>query len=237
MPRTPPELSGYCANNSILLQFILYDLAIAFSLCNETYKLMTPTNQKFTQTYINRFDAMSANIISLAGQPHKLACPFDWSLQEGVLAKIKRYASCYSNNLDASDTLATSLIRSANSAWLDSLACLDHFRELKRLMPFEKATPDTKLFEKIAKALKKLAKAVEKILLQFRDDENVLLFLLRHKERLAPLFEPHFLINLFKNIFPQGPEHARAFLVQRYAARGFPHLLPFINQKLHEVYS
>ncbi len=54
-----------------------------------------------------------------------------------------------------------------------------------------------------------------------RSDENVLVFLMEHKEPINRYLGPHTLENLFHSFFPEGQDQLRAVLYEGFSRRGF----------------
>src|SRR5262245_57677802 len=111
MARAATEFTGYQNNNSILIQFILFDLSEALTLCEELRPLLNTKKRS----------AMESRIASLAGQ--KFISPFNWSLQEGFIAKLKRHAANLSEN--SKDELFLTFAQQAHLVWLHSISFLE----------------------------------------------------------------------------------------------------------------
>lgn len=63
-----------------------------------------------------------------------------------------------------------------------------------------------------------------RMIVQFRDDENILFFVLRHSARFDSHFGKGFVYAFFADLFPGGFTEAIRFLRDRYQQRGFGHL-------------
>jgi len=66
----------------------------------------------------------------------------------------------------------------------------------------------------------------------FREDENVLLFLVQYKDRFDALNGKDFVKELLIKLYPKGINELLKFLHQRFEERGFTRLLPMITNKV-----
>jgi hypothetical protein len=96
-------------------------------------------------------------------------------------------------------------------------------------------SPISQLFEKIERLLKKIGQILDKLFLQFADDESVLLYLLQHQETLDRTFHPHFVRNLLTKMFPKNLNAAKSYLLNQFSQRGYHQLLPKISEALKEL--
>jgi hypothetical protein len=229
------------ANNSLLIQFLLFELEYAWNYVVEYKNLvenirLTP-HKKYTKKDRELLEEAERYIIELAGSTHQSMRIFTWNLNEGTVAKLKQYAAYFANNLDKQDADAIQLVRHTERAWSNCLECLDLTREQLALPTKEPANITTliRISEKLFVRLQKLAEALAHILPQFRDDENVLYFLLKHQDALAKLWEKDFLPHLFKKLFPNGKEEVECFLKSRYDKRHFSELVPDLTQKIYTL--
>ena len=63
----------------------------------------------------------------------------------------------------------------------------------------------------------------------------LLLFLIKHKEVLSEIDQPHSLKNLLLEMYPEGLNTLEAFLYKRYEQRGFATILPQIAQLMSQL--
>jgi len=75
--------------------------------------------------------------------------------------------------------------------------------------------------DKASSAMHRFAKQLSRLIHQFRDDENVIFFLLRHHSVLDSLYGQRFTLKLLSRMFSKGLKEAQHFLITRYAERGF----------------
>ena len=231
------HLTTYHGNNAIIMQFIFFEVINAFQ---EVYELeylvsqikLTPT-KKFSKSDREHMASITTSISRLAGYTQKYMRIFTWNLNDGILAKLKNYCSYFANNISPDDPDVSALQRNAERAWINCLECIDQIREAEKLPT--RGTPDLPslktYMEKMVQRLRRLSRVAGNIVLRFKEDENVLLFLLNHQDQLDRLYEDQFVAKLFHKMFPKGLQQAEEFLVEQYASRGFDHLLPQITSK------
>lgn len=182
--------TGYESNHQILIQFLLFDLAQIFNLCDQN---LTPEEI----------------IALLSGQTFKIYTPFNWSQKEGLISKLKRHAILY-RSARMEDLHAEAFLKTVERIWVDAYSTSD--------------------INKIMRGLEMLSRCLKKMLIPYQENENVLFFVIRNKEKLTPLFDR----GLFKKMLsPQMDD----FLYNKYSERGYHHILPLIAQSMHGLYA
>ncbi|MFQ5728816.1 MAG: hypothetical protein ACE5GN_00455 [Waddliaceae bacterium] len=232
------HLTTYHDNNSIVMQFILFELINAFDIIDEIESLIPEINldssKKFSSSDRENLDSLTASITRLAGYTQKYMRIFTWNLNDGILAKLKNYCSFFATNLKPLDADVMALQRHADRAWINCLEALDQIRAAQR--PSSGKAPGLlklkSALEKMITRLRNLTKVIANICHQFREDENVLFFILSHQEELDRLYKTDFVVILFCKIFPKGLADAERLLMKKFASRGFDHLIPIISQKI-----
>lgn len=86
-------------------------------------------------------------------------------------------------------------------------------------------------------ALKEIRALLLDELITFRDDENVLFFLLRHQAEFDHIYSASMVRKTLETLFPEGLKTASNFLAGRYERRGFYHIIPVISQKIERLAS
>ncbi len=234
-----PKLDHHKVNNSLLIQFVLFELIRSWNEVSEIKKHLSKVKLTPKKRYSKKDKEHLSNclihITKLAGYTQQYMRIFTWNLNDGIIAKLKNYATYFANNLEKQDADAVNLERNAERAWFNCLECLDLFQEQYSLPPSETAhlCALNEITEELHNRLKKLSVATTHLLPQFRDDENALFFLLKHQEDLAPIYEKNYLKNLFLSLFPKGKEEAECFLKKRYTSRNFTQIIPSMTEKLY----
>lgn len=235
------SLRHYHDNNGIIIQFIFFELIQAFDKIRSIKKSLAGMNPvpeaRLTKTEKKLLGSISTDISSLAGHSQKTMRIFAWYLNEGILAKVKTHCSLFANNLDPQNPELHTLQRHADRSWSHSLHFLDLVRGLQKC-PSKKSMNIPRLkeiLERMAGRLRRLSKIIGIFVLKFRDDENVLYFLLTYKDGLDTIYRKGFVFRLLIKMFPGGMSEAELFLFDKYSSRGFFHLLPSISQKCAEL--
>jgi len=86
-------------------------------------------------------------------------------------------------------------------------------------------------------ALKEIRALLLDELITFRDDENVLFFLLRHQAEFDHVYSASMVSKTLETLFAEGLGAASNFLTGRFERRGFYHLIPLISQKIERLAS
>lgn len=221
------HLTTYHNNNSLIIQFALFELI-------QAYKHVEIINSYLQDSRSTPLNKLGSAISSLTGRTQEYMRIFTWNLNDGILAKLKSYCSYYANNIAAQQPDISAVQKHADRAWINCLESADILRRMDKSTHIHPSDRE-ELQEKLSRTLQRLqqlASVLSKQLLQFRDDENVLFFLLRFSRSLDSIYEEGFVLKLFSKMFSDGIPAAKAKLSVRYAERKFEHLLPQITQKL-----
>ena len=140
---------------------------------------------------------------------------FQWHSQDGVLTKLK-------NNCSYMIQSSTELHTYADKAWMLVYKCLEGIHEF--------ATVEEPLLSEAVDNLFALGDVLKGLIPHFKEDENVIFFIIRHREALDSLYPKPFLRNCFEKIYPDGLRSVSKFLIERYTERGFGHLIPTIEK-------
>jgi hypothetical protein len=226
----PTLLTYYTLNNNLVLQFILLELVHASQDAKEVERLLS--NPEHIQV-----DPLIAPISRLVGQTKKYIRIFSWSLNDGILTRVKNYCSFFVNNRNPAAPHFLSLQIHSDRAWINGLESLDLIRLIKQT-PACNTTCERSLrivLQKMLKRMQQLTKTLYETLPAFCKDEHTLFFLLRHRTDLEAVFGENAILRLFTITFPKGLKTASRFIIQRYAKRGFAHLSPIISRKITEL--
>lgn len=247
--RRPSLFNFYQQNNSLLFQFILSELIGAYRIVRDVDQIL----QDFKNTSLRPssredaeelFDTLKSHIGKLGGSSQDYMRFFSWN-EDGILAKLKNICAFFLQNQDVESKDAQNLHRFSHRAWLLCLRSLDIMRLMEHeyiLDNLRKSKPLSSHYELLLQTLEKIKLSVQRmtriiarLITLFRDDENVIFFLLRYKEQLNELYGPKFVIKLIIQMYPAGLKEASDFLLKKYANRGFDNLLPIIASKISEL--
>jgi hypothetical protein len=220
--RTHAHLNAYHQTDSLLLQFILSEFIASYREILMIHQLSKETTENPTLVTKN----VSQCIEKLSGSSKISMKMYSWNLEEGILSKLKNYCEHFSlNNKDYHD-----LHHFAHQAWLN---CLQSFEILKCNCISSKNLQ--KVLNRIASLMRRFARIALRLIQKYREDENILFFVLRNHEQLDAIYGSQFVFKLFSRLFPRGLSGALEFLQQRYSARGFENLKKIINNKIAEL--
>ncbi|MCI0381947.1 MAG: hypothetical protein L0207_02705 [Chlamydiae bacterium] len=142
--------------------------------------------------------------------------PFDWSYEIGCLNKIHEHAILLEYAFPAMKEEADKF-----HAILEKT--LHHIREYKK----KKMEIS---HEELLTCLKSIYDFLEPFLLQCKENENLLFFLLKNQDTINTISYPETLANLLKKIHPKGMNHLANLLRTRYQARGFSQLSDEVDE-------
>jgi hypothetical protein len=213
---------------SLSLQFILQELISAFKALKE---LQITTPEQLQEANLKE------EISSVSKQLEKfllfvLKNPF--SQTSSILDKLCFYCEIL---LQASreDGLDIQLVlesmrspilkmKSKLTAWQKMLAPLD--QTLAQLL---------ELYADIHQKLCRFFSALSPFLKEARSDENVLIYLIEHKEELNTFLGEKYIEGLLQSFFPAGHDQLRTAIHQGYNRRGFSHFFSKIEPLINEI--
>jgi hypothetical protein len=211
------HLRAFHRNTALLFQFIFAEFLMAQRELLSLLNLIHCAKEKIS------LDIASAALTKLVGSVNEQMRLFLWSNQDGILTKLKNNCGYFIQN---SSILESSLLHTyADQAWLLTAKCLNGMRQHQII--------EAPLLQQAVDDLFSLGDVLNRIIAHFKDDENVIFFILRHKEPLDALYKEPFVRNYFEKIYPEGLRSVSQLLTARYKARGFGHLIPIIEKLCH----
>ena len=216
------HINAYHYDPSLLFQFIL----------SETLATLRFT-KKLLEAEPEEAAVALKNLVGTLNDPYRL---FSWAPENGTLAKLKAYCSYFAHSAEPYDNVLIPLVHTAEQSWLLSLVCLDDLRHFERTQ--QAGGSQTKLnksIKELAAALNRLAKLIAKLIEQFWNDENVIFFILRHRNEFDEVFGDKFVKTLLKKMYLGGVWGAASFLSKRFSKRGFENLITTIETGIEEL--
>lgn len=212
--------NAYHQKDSLLFQFILSEL---ISVHREIHGLTLCLEQ-------NESKLLGEKLGKLVGSSQDFMRLFSWNLGDGMLFKLKNYCALFSHNADTKEKEPLALLHYAEKLWAHCLQTLEAFREA----PIECIGLKIPL-EKTMNSVNRFSKLIARLIPQFRDDENVLFYIVRHHTEFDALYGPKFTYRLMHRLFQKGLKEAKFFLTKKYKDRGFDNLLPAIDGLISEL--
>lgn len=200
------HLNAFHHSVPLIFQFFLAELIQA---CGQFQNICTLiTEEQFNHS-------LFALLARFCGQSPDHRQLVYWSTDSSRLSKLHQFASLLSSRSN-SEQLPL-LEKSTQKAWLLGIRLLTALEEQKI------SNLDT-ILNKLRRAMKQITKEAVKIFTIFQDDENVLYFVLRHRDQLDAIYEKNFTVQLFATLFPEGLHKAEKLITERYTSRGFNRL-------------
>lgn len=223
------HVNSYHQSNSLIFQFILGEFIEAFteiqrldSLCSRTPTPLPPDELSCRQTE-NNYHLIEAALIKLVGSTKDYMRLFSWNFNEGLVSKLKTYCALFLQNASADEKELIAIHHYAEKIWQGCLQAMDVIHQ--------SPTDRNELFsalEKTSSAAQRFSKLLVRLIHQFRDDENVIFYVLRNYKLFDKLYGPRFVVKLFSKIYPKGLKEVQYLLVKKYTERGFENILPTI---------
>lgn len=217
IPMHPSHYNSYHFNDGLLFQFILHELVYSSEIILQLIGLMEGEETPETLTLLN--DTLGR----LVGASHESMRLLSWMPDHSPLTKLKNYCALFASQNKDSEKTAQVLHHYSDQAWLGFIQALGSLREEAKF-PLQS-------IQRAIIPMKKLKSTVGKMLLNFGNDENVLFFIVRHQQQIDALFGKRFVRKLMLQLFPEGLESARLFMVQKYKQRGFASLIAEIEHQ------
>lgn len=228
------HFSVYYHSKGLLFQFILAEfIAVSHKFAH--------VRQLANQVTLppSAFNELQLGLADLAGSSPDYMKIFMWNhYKDGLLAKLKNNCALFSQKSFHHNKNAIQMSRYTQSAWLLSLECQNIIRQTqqKTNIDFEAQYQAlSNALGKIYTLIRQLGRSITRVLPEFRDDENVVFFILRHRSQLDELFEQGFVAKLLNQMYSNGLREVSHFLQTRYARRGFDNLLPAIALKIFDL--
>lgn len=216
------HVNSYHVNNSLLFQFILSEFIEAFTEIKKLDKLCSRSDASLAQTPKEAivpdldYNKIQASLRFLVGSTKDYMRIFSWNFSEGVLTKLKTYCSLFLENSISSEKDFIAIQHYSEKVWQGCLQAIDGIEEV----PVDRAAILVAI-DKASTAMHRFSKQLARLTHQFRDDENVVLFLLRHHAVLDSLYGPRFTLKLLCRMFSKGLREVQHFLIMKYSERGF----------------
>lgn len=232
----------YHQTDFLLLQFILSEFITSFHeikhlhflFMNLSFLIQTEANKKKIE---DEFKKIKVATEKLSGGSHHQMKLFAWH-ETGLLNKLNHYCALFTKHLVNEFMPVQKIYKHANKSLLYCIELHEIVYELqtKGLDVIRQNLQLLKNIEKkIYNRMQRFAKNLPSIIKKFSDNENVIFFILRHKEDFEKLFDESFVLNLIKVNYTHGLSDVKQMLLKNYSERGFHQLLPIIIEKFQQI--
>lgn len=229
------SLGSHHLSNSLLFQFILSDFIIAFlemqGIDHLCHRKQLPVVEKMCYEHnVELIKSIKIILDRLVGLKHDHCKRFSTNMTEGILTRLKMHCInfCQASDGEAKELLA--MQHYAEKSWQNCMLAVDALGDAHN-----KCGPLFAYLEKASNALHRLGKLTARLMQHYRDDENVVFFVLRHKDSFEKAFGKRFVTKLFCRMYPKGLSEAENFLVKKYKERSFENIAPVINRLFTEL--
>ena len=235
------NLNIYCQSHSLLFQFVLSEFLISYKQVQRIdtiYQQMDSVlaQQKLQETLAFSLSKLLELLPFLTGS-HMVVIheqTFPWVNAKGSLNKLRHYCYLLSHRYsDESDILNINMCvsKTFHSALQVREIIFSLQRQYKDFHNTSNYHSLYQLLEHLISNFKRVSRLIVKALILFKEDENILFFLLRHKSDFDQVYHTDFVAKILKKMFPQGLQAAAEFITRKYTQRGFSNLLePLLNQ-------
>lgn len=239
------SLTVYAQSTSLLFQFILSEFIQAYEGIQQIENLYSKIECLLIQKRlsVNVEDQLNdlLNLFpQLIGADHATNNEpiFPWTHQKGSLNKLRYYVYLLSQkHLDEKNIQDLNI--AVSKAFHSSLQVKEVIFSLKRHCEDGERIPNFvslyQILDRVMDNMKRASRLVLKVLVSFKEDENVLLYLIEHHQQLDALYQTQFVTKVLQKMFPKGVEKAEQHLKAKYLERGFKNLSESITQKMLQL--
>lgn len=229
---------------SLHFQFILAEFISTHKEVQDienTYKKMETLliQQRLLANVDHMLDQLLHSITNLTGSTIIQEHCFSWDAQKGSLSKLRHYCYPFVNRFDSQEKTVINLNVCVSKAFHSALQAREIILHLQQENQSTKKTPDYtvlyQLLDKLIDSINRTSRLILQVIFLFREDENVIYFLLRNKDLLNNIYKTTFIEKLFRKMYPKGIEEAGQMLTKKYSKRGFHNLLNAIARKISNL--
>lgn len=236
------NLNVYSQSTSLLFQFILSEFIVTFNKIQEIERLYEQMEAQLIRERL-RGDVSSylgrlLDILPmLTGSQMVIANEqtFPWTYHKGSLNKLRHY--CYLLSHRSSDQIdILNMNVAVSKAFHSALQIKEVIFSLQKHCEDPHRIPNYvtlyQLLDRVIDNMRRTSRLILRILIQFKEDENVLYFLLKHKTSFDKLYKTQFVARILKKMFPKGALEAAEILREKYTERGFHNLIESITSQV-----
>ncbi len=245
---TDTNLNIYCQSNSLLFQFILAEFLSSFKKVQEIenaydqmesnlikQRLRGGANSYLTQL-LHAIPALTGSQMVIVSEQS-----VSWAAEKGSLNKLRHYCYLFTNRSSAEDKDIINMNVCVSKAFHSSLQSREVILSLQREPQDSNRVPNYvalyQLLDRLIDNMRRVSRLILRIIMQYREDENVLYFLLRHREKFDALYKTEFVVKILKKMYPKGIKEAGSLILEKYAKRGFDNLLSSISTHMSKLES
>lgn len=225
------HFNAYYHHNAVLIQFVLDEFIATHQLTYQIRQLgqLACESLSSLKESVHPLYQTTHQLLGLRSDADRLS---NSRWMKGPLTKLKLYCEQFSYNSQYQNKLGLAVCTNVYQAWLTAL----HILELLNLL--DQSGPTTisssilldlkRTLRRLEQRMRQITKQVPRLLNAYRDNENVIFFLLKKRQELEEIYGFDTINKAFRDLFNKNS--FSELVVQRYTKRGFDHLLPIIYQ-------
>ncbi len=238
------DLNLYGQDPSLLFQFILAEFIFTFTEVQRmevVYKEMETLliTGRFLANVDSHLDKLLSSVTQLTGSSMINEHISPWDSKSGSLSKLRHHCYPFVNRSDSKDKSIVNLNICVSKAFHSSLQAREIIIYLQQEKHNVKGVPDYamlyQLLDRLIDNINRVSRLILRIIIQYRDNENVVYFLLRKRDELNTLYKTDLVSKIFRKMYPNEVEEAGQLLMKKYSDRGFKNLLNAIATKIAEL--
>lgn len=228
--KTPsPYLDAFYSDQHLLFLFILDTFLESAELLKNIQLLCgKDTPVKTESVPYDTQEKIREHLATLIGPSSMPLNVFLWRSSEGLLIKLRNFCSLFQEKVEGSEKEGLTIQHYVEKICADCMHALE-------ALPQEDRTTFLRSIEKADHALQRLAKAIARQIPLFKENENVVFFLINHWEKFDRYYGNRFTAKLANKMYPKGLREMLLFLNARYKDRGFEPLLSEIAAKVADL--
>lgn len=231
------HLNTIHCSESLLLQFVLSEFLSVYGAAKELHAAVGLLRCEGGFEAGN-FEGVVGLLGVLVGRSQEAMRLFSWGEERGYLQKLGSYLTLIYKADSAAVEGEKALHREVSKSLLHGVelhevvcAIAERGEGLSLEKLEEVASRERKFFAQIERC----AALIPQLVAAFPFDENLLFFLLRHKEKIDCLFSSGYTRDLICAVTEKSCEELQMVVKERYRERGFHFLLPLITKKIGEL--
>ncbi len=162
-----------------------------------------------------------------------------WSSDKGSLNKLRHFCHMLSSKSSTHNAEVANFNVCVSKCYHSALQGREVILSLERPSPNVKKRilPNYpalyQFLDKLIDNMHRSSRLLLHLISQFHDDENVVLFLIQHREEFEKIFKSKFITKIFGKMFQNGIKDAEKLLKERYTKRGFQDSIKKIAESVH----
>jgi hypothetical protein len=224
IPERPQSFKAYYQDNSLLIQFVINEFLHVHEIIHHLKKCIDNHQSSLEKSDLSISSVLHFFNQLLGTHPQQEHITISKWIK-GPLTKMKDYCEQFSKN----HSLTTSHLKLYEAVYQAWNAATHQTNTLKALQlpqlnnpKFSFSTYFQRSFKQLLKLIEVVSKQIPKVTNLYWDNENVIYFLIRKKDRLIQIYGEEFTQKNFKSFAQQNI--LLPYLIQRYQQRGFQHL-------------